>query len=255
MNRHSRTSLRARLQVESVEDRIAPAHLGVTAAAHVVVAAHHAIHHRLAAHDRAAELRASTVQVRSAATRVESPVVSLRAQALSAHHRAVAHGTSALATATHRAVTTTSVSASAVRIITMPVITIPTSVPPTSSNPAPNLPEPSLPPNVDGNLNTIYQQYEAFESNGGTGTFSTPLASFIRVQGTDVGIEVHGNGSGDFGSLVSALENLGMQVQTVDGTTGNVYGMLPIAQLPSVAGNSLVFSVMPEYLPMLSMLS
>jgi hypothetical protein len=101
-------------------------------------------------------------------------------------------------------------------------------------------------------LNTIYQQYK---SSGGTGDFSTPLASFIRVKGTDVGIEVHGNGTGNLSTLVASLESLGMQIQSTDATSETVIGMLPIAQLPAVATNSQTFGVTPEYVPMLQMLS
>jgi hypothetical protein len=104
-------------------------------------------------------------------------------------------------------------------------------------------------------LNTIFQQYEQFKSSGGTGDFSTPLASIIRVQGTDVGIEVHSNGTGDLGTLVATLESLGMQIQSTDATSETVIGMLPIAQLPAVATNPQTYGVTPEYVPMLQMLS
>jgi len=100
-------------------------------------------------------------------------------------------------------------------------------------------------------LNTIYQQYLQFVNSGGTGTFSSSLSNLIQIQGTSVGVKVHGNGTGDFNAMVSALESAGMQVSASDPVTQTVVGMLPIADLPAVAQGMQTLSVTPQYRPVL----
>jgi hypothetical protein len=104
---------------------------------------------------------------------------------------------------------------------------------------------------VDGSLNTIYQRYLKYENDGGTGTFSSSLSGLIQIQGTNVGVQVHGNGSGDFSALVSSLESLGMQVSATDAVTQTVVGMLPISQLPVAAQGLQTLSVTPLFIPVL----
>jgi len=109
----------------------------------------------------------------------------------------------------------------------------------------------SLPANAGDVLNTIYQEYQKFESGGGTGTFTSIWSPYVMIQGSNVGVEVHGNGSGDFDSLVSALKNLGMQVTATDAVTQTVEGLLPINQLPTVALEPQTLSVSPMFRPVL----
>jgi len=109
----------------------------------------------------------------------------------------------------------------------------------------------SLPANAGEILNTIYQEYQKFESGGGTGTFTSIWSPYVMIQGSNVGVEVHGNGSGDFDSLVSALKNLGMQVTATDAVTQTVEGLLPINQLPTVALEPQTLSVSPMFRPVL----
>lgn len=101
-------------------------------------------------------------------------------------------------------------------------------------------------------LITIYQEFVQFENNGGTGGFVSSKASFVVIKGTNVGVDVHWNGSGDFNAYVASLTNLGMQIQATDSTSGTVEGLLPIAQLPGVAGMSQTKSLSPIYIPMMS---
>jgi len=100
-------------------------------------------------------------------------------------------------------------------------------------------------------LNTIYQQYLQFVNSGGTGTFSSSLSNLIEIQGTSVGVQVHGNGTGDFNAMVSALESAGMQITATDAVTQTVVGMLPIADLAAAAQGSQTLSVTPQYRPVL----
>ena len=121
----------------------------------------------------------------------------------------------------------------------------------TTTSTAPATLPASLPANADNNLNTIYQQYLQFVNSGGTGTFSSSLSNLIQIQGTSVGVQVHGNGTGDFNAMVSALESAGMQISATDAVTQTVVGMLPIADLPAAAQGQQTLSVTPQYLPKL----
>jgi len=145
------------------------------------------------------------------------------------------------------------------RAIRSPLRTIRTFSPPsapitpmTPTNP-PNLnptadagtPIPTLPPNVSGALNAIYQQ-----SNQGSDVpvISTGPGSIV-IDGTNVGVSVHGNGQGSFSDFVGSLQNLGMQVNASSDVTWTVTGMLPIAQLPTAAQMPQTRSITPMYRP------
>jgi hypothetical protein len=125
---------------------------------------------------------------------------------------------------------------------------VPAPAPAPAPTPSNNPTVTSLPPNVDSNLNKIYQEYE---SSGGSGDFTSPEARFIKIQGSNVGVDIHGNGSTDFATLVAELQGLGMQISASDATTQTVEGMLPIAQLPSAATEAGTLSITPQYLPIL----
>jgi len=88
------------------------------------------------------------------------------------------------------------------------------------------------PPNVDSALGGIFQ---AFQASGASGVASSPLAHAVDVQGSNVEINAHWNGSGSFGGYVSALTALGFKVQTSDSQFGLVNGLLPIDQLVAAA--------------------
>jgi len=75
------------------------------------------------------------------------------------------------------------------------------------------------------------------------GSFTSSQTALIDVVGNQVRIDVRG--SGDVSSLTSALTGAGMQVQSTDATTRTVEGLLPIAQLPTVAQLSQVSSITP----------
>ena len=69
----------------------------------------------------------------------------------------------------------------------------------------------------------------------------------VKIVGTSVGVDVHSAG-GNFASLVSAMNALGMQVQSQNATSGIVEGLLPIGQLVAAAQNSQTLSLTPEYI-------
>lgn len=109
--------------------------------------------------------------------------------------------------------------------------------------------EHSLPANVDQNLGKIYQEYQDYVSGGSSGTFTSSESVIIFIDGTNVGINAHGNGSGSFDAYVAALTGLGMQVQATDSNSLNVSGMIPISALPDAAKLSQTFSISPMYKP------
>ena len=107
-----------------------------------------------------------------------------------------------------------------------------------------------LPPNVSGILNTLYQGYKG----GSTIPVTTPGASLIVIDGSNVGVNVHGNGQGSFSDLVSTLQNLGMEITATSDVTWTISGLLPINQLPTAAQTPQTLSITPMYKPMTSML-
>jgi hypothetical protein len=125
-------------------------------------------------------------------------------------------------------------------------VTAPTPSPAPAPAPAGGPTVTNPPPKLDSNLNTIYRQ---FVSNGSSENFTSPLASFIKIEGNNVGVDVHGNG-GDFTALVSELQGLGMQITASDATTQTVEGMLPISQLPAAAVEPQTLSITAQYLPL-----
>jgi hypothetical protein len=102
----------------------------------------------------------------------------------------------------------------------------------------------SLPPNVTGSLNAIYQEYK----RSTTVPVSNAPGSIV-VQGSNVGVSVHGNGQGSFATFVSTLQNLGMQINASSDVTWTVAGMLPIDQLPAAAQTPQTRSITPMYKP------
>ena len=110
-----------------------------------------------------------------------------------------------------------------------------------------------LPANVGAPLQSLYAQYETYESSGGHGPFSPTGANLLVINGTDVGIQVKDTSTGDFNTLIAELQGDGMQILDSDSTYGLVEGMLPIAQLPTVAQLPQTLSITPMSNPILEM--
>ncbi len=109
----------------------------------------------------------------------------------------------------------------------------------------------SLPPNAAAVLDVIYDAYTQSPSDFAANLPSTDGANRVVIQGTNVGIQVSDNNPADFNTLVSQLQAAGMQITTSSATYGLVVGMVPIAQLPAVAGLSDTPSVTALYQPIL----
>jgi hypothetical protein len=108
----------------------------------------------------------------------------------------------------------------------------------------------SLPPNASPALDVIYDAYTQDPTNFLASLPSTDAANKVVIQGSNVGIQVHDNNRADFATLVSQLQAAGMQISSSSATYGLVVGMLPIAQLPAVAGLPEVPSVTPMFQPL-----
>jgi hypothetical protein len=117
------------------------------------------------------------------------------------------------------------------------------------SNPAATAPSPSLPANASQTLDVIYAAYEQNPSDFPANLPATNGANLVVIQGSDVGIQVHVSNPADFGTLMSDLQNAGMQIQNSSASLGMVVGMVPISQLPAIAGLSEAPSVTPLFRP------
>jgi hypothetical protein len=100
---------------------------------------------------------------------------------------------------------------------------------PTVTSSGSSTPTNPLPDNVSVLLDAIYEEYEA-----GDLTASTAPGQ-VEVQGTSVGVNIHAASASDFATMVTALENLGLQVGAVSDADDVVEGLLPIAQLPAAS--------------------
>jgi len=251
MNRPRRTSTRTSLNLETLDERIAPAHLGL-AALHAQVAEHRAaILERLEARHQARLQHSHHANQVTSAFRYapSSQAAHANAPAMSSQHRfqRAALGVNATlraSTASAASLVANPNSVSAPTTSLAPVV--PIAPPSPTAGSTTDLPT-SLPANAGNVLNTIYQEYLDFAKNGGTGTFVSSWSPYVVIQGTDVRVDVHGDGSGNFGSLVSDLQNMGMQITATDSVTQTVEGMLPIAQLPSAAQDPQTMSISPSY--------
>jgi hypothetical protein len=110
-----------------------------------------------------------------------------------------------------------------------------------------------LPADVGAPLQSLYAQYETYESSGGAGPFSPTGANLLVINGTDVGIQVKDTNTGDFNTLITELQGDGMRILDSDSTYGLVEGMLPIVQLPTVAQLTQTLSITPMSNPILEM--
>ncbi len=109
----------------------------------------------------------------------------------------------------------------------------------------------TLPTNVSSQLQSLYQQYETYESSGGSGTFSPTGVNALVINGTNVGINVHTNDSADFNTVLAQLQSDGLQVSQDSATYGLIDGMVSIGQLPAIAQISPALSVTPMFQPTL----
>lgn len=120
--------------------------------------------------------------------------------------------------------------------------------PPISTNANPTAADATpLPANVSGALNAIYQEYQKSST---VPVSDAPGA--IVTDGSNVGVNVHGNGQGSFADFVGTLQNLGMQITASSDVYWTVSGMLPISQLPTTAQTPQTLSITPMYKPITS---
>jgi hypothetical protein len=84
--------------------------------------------------------------------------------------------------------------------------------------------------------------YQAFGPSG-SGHLTSSAGASIEVVGDSVGVQVRT--SGDVNALVATLSNMGMQIRGTDPNTHIVAGLLPVAQLVTLAQLPDVTSITP----------
>jgi hypothetical protein len=100
--------------------------------------------------------------------------------------------------------------------------------------------------NVSQALITIYEQYEQNPAGFNGVAASNDGANHVLVQGDEFGITVHDSNPNEFQSLVSELNQAGMTTTISSAADGLVIGMLPISDLLTVANFSPTLSITPE---------
>jgi hypothetical protein len=109
----------------------------------------------------------------------------------------------------------------------------------------------TLPANVSVTLDAIYNAFTQDPSSFPANIASLDGASMVVIQGSNVGIQVHDGNPADFSALLTTLQNDGMQVTISSAQDGTIVGLLPIAQLPTVASLTQAPSITPELNPVL----
>jgi hypothetical protein len=249
-----RTRRTAKFNLEYLDDRIVPSAIGAEAPVAAAVSTVHA---------RAAE-KATIISERHEArlARHEAKLARLEARheaklaTLAAKHPVAILPLSSMTNSMNASVPASTVLASAAFSPTAnPASPIPSN-PATATNHAIAVSTDSssssnstnpLPPNASAQLQSLYAQYEDFESSGGSGTFSPTGVNGLVINGTDVGINVHTNGASDFNTVLTQLQSAGLQVTEDSATYGLIDGMVPIAQLAAVAQISSGLSVTPMF--------
>jgi hypothetical protein len=105
---------------------------------------------------------------------------------------------------------------------------------------------------VSAQLQSLYSQYESYESAGGSGTFSPTGVNGLEISGTDVGINFQTSNAAALGTDLSQLQSDGLQISIESATYGTIDGKLPIAELPAVAQISTSASVTGLISPMMN---
>jgi hypothetical protein len=106
-----------------------------------------------------------------------------------------------------------------------------------------------LPANVSAALQSLYVE---FEGSGGGSSFTPSLPSDkqLQISGDSVGVDLQMSPSGNFSTFLSQLQSDGLSVSTSSAAYGQVDGMLPISDLPTIA--QVAASVTPMSPPILA---
>jgi hypothetical protein len=104
----------------------------------------------------------------------------------------------------------------------------------------------TLPANVSSILNMVYKEYEQDPGAFAGDTTSTNGENLALVEGNQVGIDIHDTNPAEFENLLTELANAGMTITISSAGSDTAVGMLPIADLPTVAMLSPTISINPE---------
>jgi hypothetical protein len=268
LRRDQRTRRQAGFNLETLDDRLVLSVTAVGAVAgaehrlEVKIARHEAKLDRLEARHEAKlatkeakqEAMISQLQAQAAsltAVRINSSgMVSVSAPgSASANSTGVsASGATSSSTTTPTAVTTTNGSLNPANYVpTSPATTTTDSGTTTTTGSSTTSPG-SLSANVSAALQSLYQEYESAGS-GSSFTPSLPSDKLLQISGDSVGVDLQMSSSGNFSSFLSQLQSDGMTVSTSSATYGQVDGMVPISDLPTIS--QVAASVTPMAPPML----
>jgi hypothetical protein len=268
MQHDRRTRRNAQFTLESLDDRI------VLSAAAAGTAAEAAVNTKAALLEQKHEAKLAKLEARHEATlakaeaRHEAKLAKLEAKEEAKFGKA--HGVPTPITINSSTSASTTVSASPAAVSTAPATTASsgsttssgttTAVPATSTTPGPasttanstvtSSSEP-LPANVGAALQSLYSEYES-AGGGSTFTPSEPTDKQLVISGTSVGVNIKVSPTASFNTILSQLESDGLQVTTSSASYGLIDGMLPIADLGTVAQLSGTTSVTPSSPPMYS---
>jgi len=244
MKEQRRRSAKAILALETLDERIVPSAITFTHPMGQVASAEHSqiqvrVHHRHRLHAR----HPATVPL-STGVQLTNPVTAPNDTGAATPATPATPVTPATPLATGSGTRAIEPPSSAPAIA--PTFTV-------SNDPLPTTPSPDVVKN--GPLakagQTLISIYEEYQQQGAGTTFTSSQAGFVLIQGTNVGVDIQSAG-GDFNAFVSQLTKLGMQVRATDAAHGTVEGLLPIAQIPTVAQNPDTLDMSPISRPQLS---
>jgi hypothetical protein len=240
LRRDRRTRRQANFRLESLDDRLLLSAGGgavaeAVGAGHAIVQHTHARHHHTHARHHHTHARAAHPGFPPMAPGSVTPVT-------------IGGSMSASAPAS-----TASGSASAPSTTVTPVTMPPssgTSNPPSGTNSGPGSSGP-LPANVAAALQTLYQETQSSNYDGGdSDDFTAPSDKLLQISGSNVAVSLKIGSGTDFNTALSQLQSDGMQISTSSSAYDLIEGMLPIAELPAAA--QIAASVTPASPPLVS---
>ena len=261
-----RSPRRRLLMLEILDERIVPSMVGNAPMGHAGAAEHSSI--QLSAHAKKMEALAEAKSVHHAHVIQHQAAVAMKiAKSSAVAHSSVQIGQTTASAGSPSASASPAIAVSVTGVGQAKAAAVATTVSAPSMTPAPAATVTSSPAsgsttaatstdpgdiqngplaNAGQDLITIYEEFE----QGGGASLTSSKPGQVEVVGTNVGVDVHSI-PGSFNNLVSTLSALGMQIKTESATYGIIEGLLPIAQLPTVAQNAQVSSVSPIYNPIM----
>jgi len=232
--------------LEMLDDRIVPSAIGFTPKSEAALAGHSSVHIRMpnSMHPHHPRWVAHHLRGLAAHASAQATPAMVPAGPMSLTSPSVPTGAVSGLSASTGAGTPVMRSASGARSAIVPgQSTAATSATTTTTTTTPTIEEIKNGPLAKAGqvLITVYDEYKA---QGAGSTFTSSQANLIDIEGTSVGVDIKSIG-GDFNAFVSKLTGMGLKVRTSNAASGDVEGLLPIAQLPNVTQDAQTLSVSP----------